>query len=159
MKAKEGVINILNEILTVDLMAINQYFVHAKMCEHWGYERLHQKVRERSIDEMKDADTLIGHIFYLEGIPKVRHKTIVHLGETVPQQLQFDLKSEQDMLTLLNEGVLHCTKVADFTTRHMLEDMAKDVDAHIDWIETQMDTIKQAGLENYLAEQTKNEDS
>ena len=100
MKAKEGVINILNEILTVDLLAINQYFVHAKMCEHWGYERLHQKVRERSIDEMKDADTLIGHIFYLEGIPKVRHKTIVHLGETVPQQLQFDLKSEQDMLTL-----------------------------------------------------------
>ena len=159
MKAKEGVINILNEILTVDLLAINQYFVHAKMCEHWGYERLHRKVRERSIDEMKDADTLIGHIFYLEGIPKVRHKTIVHLGETVPQQLQFDLKSEQDMLTLLNEGVLHCTKVADFTTRHMLEDMAKDVDAHIDWIETQMDTIKQAGLENYLAEQTKHEDS
>jgi bacterioferritin len=159
MKAKEGVINILNEILTVDLLAINQYFVHAKMCEHWGYERLHRKVRERSIDEMKDADTLIGHIFYLEGIPKVRHKTIVHLGETVPQQLQFDLKSEQDMLTLLNEGVLHCTKVADFTTRHMLEDMAKDVDAHIDWIERQMDTIKQAGLENYLAEQTKHEDS
>ena len=159
MKAKEGVINILNEILTVDLMAINQYFVHAKMCEHWGYERLHHKIRERSIDEMKDADTLIGHIFYLEGIPKVRHKTIVHLGETVPQQLQFDLKSEQDMLTLLNEGVLHCAKVADFTTRHMLEDMAKDVDAHIDWIETQMDTIKQAGIEHYLAEQTKHEDS
>jgi len=159
MKAKEGVINILNEILTVDLLAINQYFVHAKMCEHWGYERLYHKVRERSIDEMKDADRLIGHIFYLEGIPKVRQKSIVHLGETVPQQLQFDLKSEQDMLTLLNEGVLHCTKVADFTTRHMLEDMAKDVDAHIDWIETQMDTIKQAGLENYLAEQTKHEDS
>lgn len=159
MKAKEGVINILNEILTLDLMAINQYFVHAKICEHWGYERLHRKVRERSIDEMKDADTLLGHIFYLEGIPKVRHKTTVHLGETVPQQLQFDLKAEQDMLTLLNEGVLHCTKVADFTTRHMLEDMAKDVDAHIDWIETQMDTIKQAGLENYLAEQTQNKDS
>ena len=159
MKAKEGVINILNEILTVDLLAINQYFVHAKMCEHWGYERLHQKIRERSIDEMKDADTLIGHIFYLEGIPKVRHKTIVHLGETVPQQLQFDLKSEQDMLTLLNEGILHCTEVADFTTRHMLEDMAKDADAHIDWIETQMDTIKQAGLGNYLAEQTKHKDS
>jgi bacterioferritin len=158
MKAKEGVLNILNEILTVDLMAINQYFVHAKMCEHWGYERLYHKVRERSIDEMKDADTLIGHIFSLEGIPKVRQKSIVHLGETVPQQLQFDLKSEQDMLTLLNEGVLHCTKVADFTTRHMLEDMAKDVDAHIDWIETQMDTINQAGIENYLAEQTKNED-
>jgi bacterioferritin len=155
MKAKEGVINILNKILTVDLMAINQYFVHAKMCEHWGYERLHHTVRERSIDEMKDADTLIGHILYLEDIPKVHPMTTVHPGETVPQQLQLDLKAEQEMLTLLSEGVLHCSKVADFTTRHMLEDMAKDVDVHIDWIETQMETIKQVGLENYLAEQTK----
>src|SRR4249919_2588529 len=157
MKAKEGVVNILNKILTADLTAINQYFVHGKMCENWGYDRLYHKVRERSIDEMKDADELIGHIFYLEGIPKVRQKSIVHLGETVPQQLQFDLKSEQDMLTLLNEGVLHCTKVADFTTRHMLEDMARDVDAHIDWIETQQETIKQVGIESYLAEQIKKE--
>jgi bacterioferritin len=155
MKAKEGVIDLLNRILSADLIAINQYFVHAKMCEHWGYERLHDKVRERSIDEMKDADTLIGHILYLEDIPKVHRLTTVHLGETVPEQLKLDLKSEQDMLTLLSEGVLLCTTVADFTTRHMLEDMAKDVDAHIDWIETQMETIKQVGLENYHAEQIK----
>lgn len=154
MKAKEGVINLLNTILTVDLMAINQCFVHAKMCEHWGYERLHHKVRQRSIDEMKDADTLIGHILYLEEIPKVHPLSTVHLGETVPEQLTLDLKAEQDMLTLLSEGVLHCTRVADFTTRHMLEDMANDVDAHIDWIETQMDTIIHVGLETYLAEQT-----
>jgi len=79
----------------------------------------------------------------------------VHLGETVPEQLTLDLKAERDMLTLLSEGVQQRTKVADFTTRHMLEDMAKDVDAHIDWIETQMETITQVGLENYLAEQTK----
>jgi bacterioferritin len=155
MKAKEGVIDLLNRILSADLIAINQYFVHAKMCEHWGYERLHDKVRERSIDEMKDADTLIGHILYLEDIPKVHRLTTVHLGETVPEQLKLDLKSEQGMLTLLSEGVLLCTTVADFTTRHMLEDMAKDVDAHIDWIETQMETIKQVGLENYHAEQIK----
>ena len=155
MKAKEGVIDLLNRILSADLVAINQYFVHAKMCEHWGYERLHHKVRERSIDEMKDADTLIGHILYLEDIPKVHRVTTVHLGETVPEQLKLDLKSEQDMLTLLSEGVLLCTRVADFTTRHMLEEMAKDVDAHIDWIETQMDTITQLGLEHYLAEQIK----
>jgi len=155
MKAKEGVINILNQILTADLMAINQYFVHAKMCERWGYERLHDKVRARSIDEMKDANRLIGHILYLEDIPKVHRLPTVHLGETVPVQLKFDLKAEQDMLTLLSEGVLHCSRVADFTTRHMLEEMAKDVDAHIDWIETQIDTIKQVGLEHYLAEQIK----
>jgi bacterioferritin len=153
MKAKEGVIDILNKVLTVDLLAINQNFVHAKMCEHWGYERLHHKVREHSILEMKAADRLIGHILYLEDVPKVHRMTTVYLGETVPEQLKLDLKVEQDMLTLLSEGVLHCTKVADFTTRHMLEDMAKDVDAHLDWIETQMDSIKQVGLENYLAEQ------
>ena len=157
MKAKEGVINILNKILTADLTAINQYFVHAKMCENWGYGRLHHKVRERSIAEMKDADELIGHILYLDGVPNVQRMNTVQVGETVPEQLKLDLKAEQEMLTLLSDGVVHCTKVTDFTTRHMFEDMAKDVDQHIDWIETQMDTIKQVGLENYLAEQIKNE--
>src|SRR5574341_312677 len=149
MKAKEGVIDALNTILSADLLAITQYFVHAKMCQHWGYERLHHKVRERSIDEMKVADTLIGHILYLEDVPKVHRMTTVHLGETVPDQLKLDLKAEQDMLTLLSEGVRHCTTVADFTTCHMLEDMAKDVDSHIDWIEPQMDSITQIGLEHY----------
>jgi bacterioferritin len=157
MKAKEGVIDLLNKILTAELMAINQYFVHAKMCERWGYERLYDMVRERSIDVMKDADRLIGHILYLENVPRVHRLAIVHLGATVPEQLKFDLKAEQDMLTLLTEGVRHCTTVADFTTRHLLEDMAKDVDAHIDWINRQMDTITQAGLENYLAEQITNQ--
>lgn len=155
MKAKEGVIAILNKILTADLTAINQYFVHAKMCTNWGYERLHQSVRERSIDEMKDADELIGHILYLEGVPNVQRMNSVQVGETVLEQLKLDLKAEQEMLTLLNEGIVHCAKVSDFTTRHMLEDMANDVDAHIDLIETQLETIKQVGLENYLAEQIK----
>ena len=157
MKAKEGVINILNKILTADLTAINQYFVHAKMCENWGYERLHHKVRERSIDEMKDADELIGHILYLDGVPNVQRMNAVQIGETVPEQLKMDLKTEQDMLILLSDGVVHCTKVTDFTTRHMFEEMAKDVDQHIDWIETQLETIKQVGLENYLTEQIKKE--
>lgn len=155
MKAKEGVINILNKVLTADLTAINQYFVHAKMCENWGFDRLQHKVRERSIDEMKDADQIIGHILYLEGVPNVQRMNTVHVGETVPEQFTLDLKAEQEMLTLLNEGIVQCVKVGDFTTRHMLEDMAKDVDAHIDWIETQMETVKQVGLENYLAEQIK----
>jgi len=157
MKAKEGVVTILNKVLTVDLTAINQYFVHAKMCENWGYERLHQKVRERSIDEMKDAEELIEHILYLEGVPNVQRLNTVHVGETVPEQLKLDRQAEQEMLSLLSEGVEHCTKVADFTTRHMLEDMVKDVDAHIDWIEVQLETIKQVGLENYLSEQIKKE--
>jgi bacterioferritin len=157
MKAKEGVINVLNKILTADLTAINQYFVHSKMCANWGYERLEHKVRARSFDEMKDADELIEHILYLEGVPNVQRMNTVHIGETVPEQLKLDLKAEQEMLTLLTDGVVHCNKVGDFTTRHMLEDMVKDVDQHIDWIETQLETLKQVGLENYLSEQIKKE--
>lgn len=159
MKAKEGIIDLLNKILTADLTAINQYFVHAKMCENWGYERLHGKVRERSMDEMKDADELIEHILYLEGVPNMQRLGTVNVGETVPEQLKLDLKAEQEMLKILSDGVAHCTKVGDYTTRHMLEDMAKDVDAHIDWIETQLETIKQVGVENYLSEQIKKEGS
>lgn len=106
MKAKQGVIELLNKVLTADLTAINQYFVHAKMCANWGYERLHHKVRERSIDEMKDADEPISHILYLEGVPNVQRMNTVHIGETVPEQLKLDLKAEQEMLVLLSEGSL-----------------------------------------------------
>ncbi|MGH7233418.1 MAG: bacterioferritin [Nitrospiraceae bacterium] len=159
MKAKEGIIDLLNKILTADLTAINQYFVHAKMCDNWGYERLHHKVKERSFGEMKDADELIEHILYLEGVPNMQRLGTVHVGETVPEQLKVDLKAEQEMLKLLSDGVAHCAKVGDYTTRHMLEDMAEDVDDHIDWIETQMESIKQVGLENYLSEQIKKEGS
>jgi bacterioferritin len=159
MKAKQGVVELLNKILTADLTAINQYFVHGKMCANWGYERLHHHVQKRSFDEMKDADELIEHILYLEGVPNVQRLNTVHIGETVPEQFKADLKAEQEMLALLSDGVMHCAKVGDFTTRHMLEDMVKDVDEHIDWIETQLETIKQVGLENYLAEQIKKEGS
>jgi len=159
MKAKEGIIDLLNKILTADLTAINQYFLHAKMCENWGYDRLHHKVKERSFDEMKDADELIEHILYLEGVPNVQRLGTVHVGETVTEQFKTDLQAEKEMLTLLTDGVSHCAKVGDYTTRHMLEDMAEDVDQHIDWIETQMETIKQVGLENYLSEQIKKEGS
>jgi bacterioferritin len=159
MKAKEGVIDLLNKILTADLTAINQYFVHAKMCENWGYERLHHHVRARSFDEMKDAEELIEHILYLEGVPNMQRLGTVQVGETVPEQFKADLKAEQEMLKLHTEGIVHCAKVGDYTTRHMLEDMVKDVDGHIDWIETQLETIKQVGLENYLSEQIKKEGS
>lgn len=159
MKAKEGIIELLNKILTADLTSINQYFLHAKMCENWGYDRLHHKVKERSFDEMKDADELIEHILYLEGVPNVQRLGTVHVGETVPEQFKTDLQAEKEMLTMLTDGIVHCTKVGDYTTRHMLEDMAEDVDEHINWIETQMETVKQVGLENYLSEQIKKEGS
>src|SRR5678810_1372876 len=122
MKAKEGVINILNKILTADLTAINQYFIRDKMCENWGYERLHHKVRERSMAEMKDADELVGHILYLDGVPNLQRLNTVQVGETVPEQFKLDLKAEFGMLNLYAEGTAHCAKVGDYTTRHMLED-------------------------------------
>jgi bacterioferritin len=159
MKAKEGIIDLLNKLLTANLTAINQYFVHAKMCENWGYDRLHEKVRHRSFDEMKDAEELIEHILYLEGVPNMQRLGTVHVGETVPEQFKADLKSEQEMLTMLADGINHCAKVGDFTTRHMLEEMSEDVDSHIDWIETQQETIRQVGLENYLSEQIKKAES
>ncbi len=153
MKAKQGVVNLLNKILTEELTVINQYFLHSKMCADWGYERLEEKVRARSFSEMKDADKIIEHILYLEGMPNVQRLGTVKIGENVPEQLKSDLAKEKAMVTLLTEAIQHCTKVGDFTTRHMLEDMVTDEDSHIDWIETQLETIKQVGLENYLSEQ------
>lgn len=159
MKAKEGILDLLNKLLTANLTAINQYFVHAKMCDNWGYDRLSHKVKERSFDEMKDADALIEHILYLEGVPNMQRLGTVRVGETVPEQFTVDLQAEREMLSLLTDGIGHCAKVGDYTTRHMLEDMAGDVDGHIDWIETQQETIKQVGLENYLSEQIKKGES
>ena len=159
MQAKAGIIDLLNNILTADLTAVNQYFLHAKMCAHWGYARLHHTVRQRSMDEMRDLDALIEHILYLEGVPNMQRLGTVTIGETVPEQFAADLAAEQEMLSLLREGVTHCAQVEDYTTRRMLEDMVQDVDAHIDWIETQQELIRQVGLEQYLSEQIKQDAS
>lgn len=153
MKPKEGVVSLLNTSLSADLAAVSRYFVQAKLCEHWGYDRLHRELRARSITKMKDADRLIGHLLYLEAIPKVHRPMTILAGETVPEQLTVDRRAEQDLLILLSEGVQHCTMVADFTTRHLLEDMAKAVDAQIDWLEKQLDQLTELGIEQYLAEQ------
>jgi len=98
---------------------------------------------------LKDADELIEHVLYLEGVPNVQRLGTVHVGETVPEQFKTDLQAEKEMLMLLSEGIAHCAKVGDYTTRHMLEDMAEDVDEHIDWIETQMETVKQVAGPRY----------
>jgi len=153
MKAKGGVVDLLNRILSAHLAAISQYFLHAKLCEYWGYERLHRKLRGRSIDGMKAADTLIGHILYLEAGPRVQGLSRWQPGDTVTAQIKSALQAEQELLALLREGVRHCATVEDFTTRHLLEDMAKKVDAQIDWIETQLTSMAELGLEPYLAEQ------
>ncbi len=158
MKAKEGILDILNKILTNELTAINQYFAHALMCKNWGYSRLYDKIRAFSIDEMKDAEATIEHILYLEGVPNMQRLGTVRVGETVPEQLKAALKQEQEAVKLLTESITHCTKVGDYTTRHLLEDMVKDEEEHVDFLETQLETIKQVGLENYLSQQIKKEE-
>ena len=108
---------------------------------------------------MKDAQAVVDHILFLEGLPNMQRLGTVKIGETVPEQLKADLDKEKGMVKLMSEGVKHCTKVGDFSTRHMLEDMIQDEEEHIDWIETQLETIKQTGLQNYLSEQIKKEES
>lgn len=159
MEAKPGVIDYLNNILTNELTAINQYFVHAEMCENWGYERLYHKLRALSISEMRDAEELIEHILYLEGVPNVQRLGQVRVGETVPEQLRLILEDERNAVNTLREAIAHCVQVGDFTTRNKLEEMIREEEEHINWLETQLATIGQVGVENYLTQQIKREES
>ena len=158
MKAKQGVVDYLNNVLTNELTAINQYFLHGEMCENWGYARLHHQIKKHAIDEMKHAEEIIEHILYLEGLPNVQRLGTIKVGETVAEQFKVDLQLEMENITLLTDAITHCAKVGDFTTRHKLEDIVKSEDEHVDWIETQLETIGQVGLENYLSEQIHKEE-
>ncbi|MBI2764635.1 MAG: bacterioferritin [Chloroflexi bacterium] len=153
MRAKEGVLDLLNAMLTIELTAINQYFVQAAMFRAWGYDRLAEHVRALSLDEMKDAAELIDHILYLEGIPNMQRLGRVAVGENVPECLQLDLETEREAVQTLVGAITHCTQVGDFTTRKKFEAMIEDEETHVDWFETQLDTIGQVGIENYLAQQ------
>ena len=157
MKAKEGVIEFLNNILTAELTAVHQYLLHAAMCDNWGYDRLREKVHVRVLDEIEHAEEVIEHILYLEGEPNLQRLGTIKVGQTVPEQFKNDLNLEQDDVEILRAAITHCTKIGDYTTRHKLEDMIKESEEHIDWLETQIATIKQVGSENYLSEQIKKE--
>jgi len=152
MKAKKGIVDFLNKILTNELTAINQYFLHAEMCGNWGYEKLHDEIRKHAIDEMKHAEEIIEHILYLEGFPNLQRLGTLKIGETVPEQFKSDLGLEQEAVKLLAEAIEHCVKVGDFNTRSKLEGILTSEEEHIDWIETQMETMKQVGVENYLSQ-------
>ncbi|MFZ1748218.1 MAG: bacterioferritin [Nitrospirales bacterium] len=152
MKAKKGVVDFLNKILTNELTAINQYFLHGEMCGNWGYTVLHNEIRKHAIDEMKHAEQLIEHVLFLEGFPNLQRLGNLKIGETVPEQLKSDLGLEQEAVKLLTEAIEHCVKVGDFNTRGKLEVVLTSEEEHIDWIETQLETIKQVGVENYLSQ-------
>jgi bacterioferritin len=153
MKGNAKLLEALNEILTGELTAVNQYFVHAKMCDNWGYERLAHKNREESISEMKHADELIERILFLEGVPNMQRLDKVRVGETVPEQLKLDLGLEQVAIPRFNKAIALAVDVGDNTTRELLEDMLTSEEDHVNWLEAQLELIKQVGEQNYLAQQ------
>jgi len=158
MKGSKKVIDLLNEVLTNELTAINQYFLHARMCENWGYERLWHKVRAESIDEMKHADAIIERILYLEGLPNLQKLGSIKVGESVGEQLKLDLALEGIAIPVLNKGIALCRSEGDNGTAELLEDILEDEEEHANWLEAQLTLIEQAGYENYLAEQIKKEE-
>ena len=153
MQGDPKIIEILNDVLTAELTAINQYFIHAKLCDHWGYKRLGAKVREESIDEMKHADDIIERILFLDGVPNMQRLYPVKVGETVPEQFELDLEVEYAAVKRFNDGIAACVTAGDNTTRAMLEEMLTSEEDHVDWLETQQEAIRQIGEANYLAQQ------
>jgi bacterioferritin len=159
MKGDPAVIDLLNEVLTNELTAVNQYFLHGRICENWGYDRLHHKFREESIDEMKDADALIERVLYLEGLPNLQRYGKINVGENVPEMLRLDLDVEKHAIAVLNRGIALCRDKGDNGTAELLEDILEGEEEHANWLETQLVAIDQVGVQNYLAEQLKNEKS
>ncbi len=153
MKGNDKVIQTLNDVLTAELTAINQYFIHAKMCQNWGFTKLAKKIRDESIDEMKHADKLIERILFLEGVPNVQRLNKVNVGETVREQFELDLKLEHDAILRFNTGVALARDLGDNASRELLERMLISEEEHADWLETQLSLINQLGEPMYCAQQ------
>jgi bacterioferritin len=153
MKGDTKVIGVLNSLLSDELTAVNQYMVHAGMCANWGYEKLHDAIEKRAIEEMKHAETLIDRLLFLEGIPVVTNLKKVEIGATVELQLNSDHGAEAGAISAYNQAIALSTAQGDNGTREILEDILKDEERHIDWLEAQLDQINQMGIANYLVEQ------
>jgi bacterioferritin len=146
------ILEILNEILTAELTAINQYFVHAKMCENWGYQRLYKKKWDESIDEMKDADRIIDRILYLDGTPNMQRLNPVRVGEDPVEQHKLDLAMETDAIARYNRAIALCLERNDGGTREILEDILGGEEESAEWLEAQLHLVAEVGKERYLAE-------
>jgi bacterioferritin len=153
MQGENEVIEALNGLLTAELTAINQYFVHAKMCDNWGYLRLAKKKREESLDEMKDADALIDRILFLEGVPNMQRLNPVQVGEDPIEQHRLDLAMEMAAVERYNAAVALCREKGDNGTRALLESILREEEEAVDWLEAQLHIVGEIGKERYLAEQ------
>lgn len=155
MQGNATVIDVLNAVLTAELTAINQYFIHAKMCRNWGYERIAAKVKHESIDEMKHADAIIERILYLDGVPNLQRLNKVNVGETVQEQFKLDVALEYEALKRLNDGIKTCRDLGDHGSEELLRKILVSEEEHVDWLEAQLTLIEQLGLQNYLAQQVR----
>ena len=153
MKGDPKVIAVLSQVLKAELTAINQYFLHAEMCENWGYARMAKLVKKESIEEMMHAEILMERILYLDGTPNMSDYFKINIGQTLKEQLQNDLNLEYEAVKRLNNGIQTCVDVKDNGSRELLEKILTDEEHHIDWLEGQLHAIKEMGIENYLAQQ------
>jgi bacterioferritin len=153
MHAPPEIIELLNDVLTAELTAVNQYFGHAKMQANWGYRRLAERTENESMDEMRHADELIERILYLEGVPNLQRLGSVRLGEDPVEQLRLDLELEREALARFNRGIALAVELADNGTRHLLEKMLTSEEDHVDWLETQLGLVGSLGEQLYLSEQ------
>ncbi len=153
MRGDAKVIELLNEVLTAELTAINQYFVHAKMCRNWGFDRLAKKKHDESIGEMKDADSLIERILFLEGVPNMQRLDPVRVGEDPIEQHRLDLEMEKEAVARLNDAIRLCLEKKDAGTRELLEHILEGEEEGVDWLEAQLNIVEEIGKEPYLAEQ------
>jgi bacterioferritin len=153
MKGNEKIIEHLNVRLAEELTAINQYMVHAEMCDNWKYKHLDETIQKRAIDEMKHAEKLIARILFLEGRPIVSNLNKITIGAEVPKMHEYDRGAEEGAIRGYNESIRLAVEVGDNCTRELLEGILKEEEDHIDWIEAQLDQIRQMGVQNYLVEQ------
>lgn len=150
MKGDAKVIEHLNKILANELVAINQYFLHARMYKDWGLKELADHEYEESIDEMKHADSLIERILFLEGLPNLQHLGKLLIGENTLEMLKCDLRLELSAIPDLRDAITYCESVRDYGSRELLERILESEEEHVDWLETQLSLIDKIGLENYL---------
>lgn len=155
MKGDQSVIDRLNELVAVELTAVHQYVLHARMCDDWGYERLFKKLHEESREELEHADRLIERILYLDGRPDVGRVASIAAGANVEEQFRADLALETGAVAAYNRAMDHARKVGDNGTAELLEDLLEDTEEHVHWLESQLTMIGQIGLAQYLAEQIK----
>jgi bacterioferritin len=153
MKGNEKITATLNDLLADELTAINQYMVHSEMCDNWKYEELAEAIEKRAITEMKHAEKLIARILFLDGLPIVSNLKAIHIGADIAAQHKNDLDAELGAVSAYNAGVRLAVEVGDNGTRELLESILKDEEDHIDWLEAQLDQIKQMGIQIYLVEQ------